>query len=94
MRRPHLIAEVALKVRRQRAEFFKHVDRDRNTMPLDRDGRVCHCLRGLGAVRKNRPWGKPCSPGRCPMCEAEREEKRTRKKRLRAAGRREETSVP
>lgn len=85
MRRPHDIAEVALKTRRARAEFEKHLDRTTGDVGRDPDGSACHCLSGLGAVRKNRPGGKAVhGPGRCSYCEAVRAEKRRKKKRLRA----------
>lgn len=94
MKRPHEVREVALKVRRARQEFEKHRDKVFNVIHADPNGSTCHCLLGLGAVRKNRPFGNPHAPGRCPLCEAMREEKRNHKKRLRAEGHRKERAVP
>jgi hypothetical protein len=38
--------------------------------PDVRDGAICHCLLGIGFVRKRRPYG--CSNPRCALCHYEK----------------------
>lgn len=46
----------------------------------------CHCLRGMGTMRKRRPYDR-CSPNQhCGICEMERYEQRLKRRRIRQEG--------
>jgi hypothetical protein len=54
-------SEIPLMQRRMRLEREKH-----GVQPDERDGRICHCLLGIGFVRKRRPYD--CGNPRCGVC--------------------------
>lgn len=63
MRRWH--EERSLMIRRMRMEREKH------GVGWDvRDGEICHCLLGIGFVRKRRPYD--CGNPRCGLCHFEK----------------------
>lgn len=67
MRRWH--EDQALMTRRWRQELANHlVDYNRCALapPGDAHGIDCHCARGIGTMRKSRPYG--CPNPRCWIC--------------------------
>lgn len=86
MRRWH--QEVPLMQKRMKLERKKH-----GVGPDVHDGEICHCLLGIGFVRKRKPYD--CGRTRCMLCHTEKywpDKSRARKKReaiefnLRATG--------
>lgn len=68
-------AEEALMRRRQKVEILKH--RNRITGELDQ----CHCLAGIGTMRKHRP-NESCGD-HCGLCDLHRDAKRRARRRQR-----------
>lgn len=64
MRRWH--SETALMHRRWRDEMRKHGYDWRNPPDPACDGTVCHCVAGIGSMRKRRPLD--CGRPRCGIC--------------------------
>jgi hypothetical protein len=76
MRRWH--EEVGLMQARMKLEREKHgVD------PDNRDGTICHCLLGIGFVRKKKPYD--CGNPRCGVCHFGKWEKKARAAKKRKA---------
>lgn len=79
MRRWH--NEIVIMKSRHRDEIENH--RHHSLGYIEGD---CHCLRGIGTMRKRRPYDS-CSPGHCSMCESYRDEKKYASRRRRYEGR-------
>lgn len=64
--------------KRHIAEIDNHINWNFNIVEGD-----CHCLRGIGVMRKSRPYDS-CSPNQhCVCCEMDRQEKHLFVKRQR-----------
>lgn len=75
MRRWH--SEVSHMQRQMRLEREKH-----GVQPDERDGNICHCLLGIGFVRKRKPYD--CGNPRCGLCHSEKWDRRRQNERERA----------
>jgi hypothetical protein len=68
MKRWHSPRERALMLRRWRQEIAKHEDIwfGQAPLPPTADADACHCYRGMGFLRKRKPFD--CGNPRCGIC--------------------------
>ncbi len=72
MRRWHAPRERAITLRRWREEIAKHEDVwfGQAALPPAADADACHCYRGMGFLRKRKPYD--CGNPRCGVCHGDK----------------------